>query len=78
MQINQEIPWPRLAVEGLAIVVSILLCSDGAYAELPAFQLAELMGEPDFARACDGIIDAMLEGRAPDNASAIVVAASND
>jgi type VI secretion system protein ImpM len=50
-----------------------LLCSDGVYEELPMFQMAELLDGPDCATACDAIIAAVLEGRAQDNASAIVV-----
>lgn len=50
-----------------------LLCSDGVYEELPVFQMAELLDEPDSVSACDAIIEAVLEGRAQDNASAIVV-----
>jgi len=50
-----------------------LICSDGVYDEVPAFQLAELMLSGDCPQVCQAIIDAVLEGRAQDNATAIVI-----
>ena len=50
-----------------------LLCSDGVYDEVPLHELAILLEEGDCRKACDAIINSVLEGRAPDNATAVVV-----
>jgi type VI secretion system protein ImpM len=50
-----------------------LICSDGVYEELPFSDLAELLGAAEASDACIGIVDAVLAGRARDNASAIVI-----
>ena len=52
-----------------------LICSDGVYSELSAFQLTELMMGSDCGSICDSIVDAVLEGRARDNASVICIEA---
>jgi type VI secretion system protein ImpM len=51
----------------------LLLCSDGVHDELAFQELAELLSADTVSDACDEIIEAVLVGRARDNASAIVV-----
>jgi type VI secretion system protein ImpM len=50
-----------------------LICSDGVYEELPPGDLAEILNDPDCQNACDAIIERVLEGRAKDNATALIV-----
>ncbi len=50
-----------------------LICSDGVHQELPAFQIASLLNSGSSVTACNSIIESVLDGRAPDNASAVVV-----
>lgn len=52
----------------------VLLCSDGVSGELSSERISELLGEsPSPAEAADALIRAVLEGRAADNATAVVV-----
>ena len=53
-----------------------LLCSDGVYEEVPAHELATLLDEPNSRKACNSIIDRVNEGRAQDNATAVIVDAT--
>lgn len=50
-----------------------LICSDGVYDELSFQELAELLSADKVSDACDAIVEAVLAGRARDNASAIVI-----
>jgi serine/threonine protein phosphatase PrpC len=50
-----------------------LICSDGVYEELAPGDLAALLNDPDCQNACDAIIERVLEGRAKDNATALIV-----
>ena len=59
--------------QGLQADDRFLICSDGVYDDLAAFRLAELLATGTSAEACNKIIAAVMEGRATDNASAIVV-----
>ena len=54
-----------------------LICSDGVHRELPAFQLAALMENGVCMNVCDGILDAVMDGRALDNASAVCIEAAS-
>jgi len=52
----------------------LLLCSDGVSGQLDEAVLGDVLaGAPDAAQAVEAIIGRVLEGRAPDNATAIVV-----
>jgi len=50
-----------------------LMCSDGVYDEVPVHELVELLEAPDSAMVCRNILQRVNEGRAADNATAIVV-----
>jgi serine/threonine protein phosphatase PrpC len=50
-----------------------LICSDGVYDELTFQELADLLSADKVSDACDAIVEAVLAGRARDNASAIVI-----
>lgn len=54
--------------------VTLLLCSDGVHGELSDDRIAELLGRSDDPQlTAVAIIDAVLEGRAADNATAVVI-----
>jgi protein phosphatase len=55
-----------------------LICSDGAYEDIPPVELVELLNQPDCQAACDEVIARVLEGRAKDNATALIVDAVAD
>jgi serine/threonine protein phosphatase PrpC len=55
-----------------------LICSDGAYEDIPPGDLVELLNQPDCQAACDEIIERVLQGRAKDNATALIVDAVAD
>jgi serine/threonine protein phosphatase PrpC len=50
-----------------------LLCSDGVYQEVPANDLFMLLEQEDRQGACDAIVGRVNEGRALDNATALIV-----
>ncbi len=54
--------------------ITLLLCSDGVHGELSDDRIAELLGRSDDPQlTAVAIIDAVLEGRAADNATAVVI-----
>ena len=55
-------------------VMRVLLCSDGVSSELSSEQIRQILAEPSTPReAAVALIDAVLTGRAADNATALVV-----
>ena len=53
---------------------TLLLCSDGLHGELDAQGMAAVLGrEPDAARAAELLVQTVLEGRAADNVTALVL-----
>ena len=55
-----------------------LICSDGVYEDVPPGELAGLLNEPDCQTASAAIINRVLEVRAKDNATALIVDALTD
>ena len=64
---------PEVARGSLLRGDSLLLCSDGVTRVLGDHRLAEIMGGSAPEAAAEAVIEAVLAGGAPDNASAVVV-----